>query len=102
MDISDTSGGGEVVGAVVAEEELLVSREAVVAMELLVDSTEVDKSDSSVGREVVVVAVEEILVAREDVVSRDSETVDLSPSSVGRLVLVKGGLVLRESSDSES
>ena len=102
MDISDTSGGGEVGGVVVEREELLVSTEAVIAMELLADSTAVDKSDSSVGREVVVVAVEEILVAREDVVSRDSETVDLSPSSVGRLVLVKGGLVLRESSDSES
>ena len=102
MDISDTSGGGEVGGVVVEREELLVSREAVVAMELLVDSTAVDMSDSSVGREVVVVAVEEILVARESVVSRDSETVDLSPSSGGRLVVIEGGLVLRESSDSES
>ena len=78
-------------------------------MELLVDSTAVDKSDSSVGREVVV-AVEEILVPREAVVSmelpngtfEDSTPVDLSTSSVGRLVVVEGGLVLRESSDSES
>ena len=94
MDIS----GGEVV---VAGEELLVSRVAVVAMEL-VDSTAVGMSESSVGSEVVVVAVEEILVPREAVASMDSATVNLSPSSVGSLVVVEGGLVLRESSDSES
>ena len=106
----DISGEEEVVGVVVEREELLVSTEAVVAMELLADSTAVDKSDSSVGREVVVVAVEEILVPSEAVVTmelpngtfEDSTTVDLSTSSVGRLVVIEGGLVLRESSDSES
>ena len=97
MEIS----GGEVGGVVVAGEELPVSREAVIAIEI-VDSTAVGMSDSSVGSEVVVVVVGEILVPREAVVLMDSATVDLSPSSVGRLVVVEGGLVLRESSDSES
>ena len=93
--------GGEVVGVVVAGEELLVSRVAVVAMKLI-DLTGVDMSDISAVGEVVVVVVEDILIPREAVVSMDSATVNLSPSSVGSWVLVDGDLVLRESSDSDS